>query len=240
MRSAWGNMHRSPADFLVGCNGDHLLVPFKCGTCIFGKLQGWNRILLSTQDTLLFACIQRMKLDAFWSRAKSTTVGNRDKVAFPLKLSTLVGLNGQYEAEGPFPDFDYCGYEVAVKMLLHSRRPGKYSERYTQFNTVSKLRSSFSNHCRASAKSNWVSLGLGGQKGKYQRFSSDPCSSFWFYQFVEGARHSMGQDWRPNKALGVDGLLLLMLKPVELKILESVNLREENRWVVFHAFTVVC
>jgi hypothetical protein len=124
-------------------------------------------------------------------------------------------------------------------MLLHSRRPGRYSQNYTQFDTIRKLRSSFSNHCRASAKSNRVSLALGDQKGRYQRFSADPCASFWFYRFIEGARHRMGQDWRPNKALVID-LLLLLLEAVELKIREAVSLQDENRWLVFHAFLVVC
>ena len=168
MRSAWGNKHRSPDEFLLGRDGDHLLVPFECDLCIFRKLKGQNPIASNGPDSLLLACIRRMNLDACWSRAKSTALSNRDRVAFGLKMSSLVGLEGPYEADGPLPDFDHCGYEVAVEMLLHSRRPGRYSDAYTQFDTVRKLRSCFSNHCRASAKSNRVSLALGDQKGKYQ------------------------------------------------------------------------
>jgi hypothetical protein len=135
MRLAWGNKHRSPTDFLAGRDGDHLLVPFKCDTCTFRKLKGQNVIPANDQDSLLLACIRRMNLDAFWSRAKSTTLSNHDKVAFGLKRLALVELEGPYEAEGPLPDFDHCGYEVAVEMLLHSCRPGRYSESYTQFDT---------------------------------------------------------------------------------------------------------
>jgi hypothetical protein len=91
-----------------------------------------------------------MNLDAFWSRAKSLMLGNQDKVAFGLKLSTLVGRKELYKTGGLLPDFNYCGYEVAVEMLLHSCRPRKYSKKYTQFDTVRKLRSGFSNHCQAS------------------------------------------------------------------------------------------
>jgi hypothetical protein len=83
-------------------------------------------------------------------------------------------------------------------------------------------------------------LALGDLKGKYQRFSADPCSSFWFYRFIEGARHRMGQDWQPSKALGIDNLLLLSLESVELKIQEAVSLHDKKRWLVFHAFVVVC
>ena len=239
MRSAWGNKHRSPDEFLIGRDGDHLLVPFECDLCIFRKLKSRNPMAANIPDSLLLACIRRMNLDACWSRAKSTALSNRDKVAFGLKMSALVGLEGPYESDGPLPDFDHCGYEVAVEMLLHSRRPRRYSDAYMQFDTIRKLRSAFSNHCRASAKSNQVSLALGDQKGKYQRFSADPCSSFWFYRFVEGARHRMGQDWRPNKAIPVE-LLLLLLEASELRIQEAVSRRDENRWIVFHAFAVVC
>jgi len=52
--------------------------------------------------------------------------------------------------------------------------------------------------------------------------------SFWYYQFVEGDCLQMGQDWRPNKALILD-LLLLVLESTELKIWEAVSLLDENR-----------
>jgi hypothetical protein len=188
---------------------------------------------------LLTACLRRANLDTFWSRARGTALSNRDKVAFALKMSELVGLQGSYEADGPLPDHDHCGYEVAVEMLLHSRRPGSYSGAYTQFETIRKLRTAFSNHCRASAKANRTAMCLGDQKGKYQRFSTDPCSSFWFYRFVEGARIRMGQDWRPNKAISIE-LLLLLLESTELKIQEAESLGDRNRWIVFHAYVVTC
>jgi hypothetical protein len=124
-------------------------------------------------------------------------------------------------------------------MLLHSRRPVSYSDSYTQFDTIRKLRTAFSNHCRASAKANRISMALGDQKGRYLRFATDLCSSFWFYRFIEGARNRMGQDWCPNKAISIE-LLLLLLESADLKIQESVSLREKNCWVVFHTYVVVC
>jgi hypothetical protein len=84
-----------------------------------------------------------------------------------------------------------------------------------------------------------MSMALGDQKGQYKRFSTDPCSSFWFYRFIEGARIRMGQDWRPNKALSID-LFLATLESAKLKITEAVSIRDKNRWIVFHAYVVVC
>jgi hypothetical protein len=110
---------------------------------------------------------------------------------------------------------------------------------YTQFDTIRKLRSAFSNHCRASAKANRESFVLGDQKGRYQRLGLDPCLSFWFYRFIKGARVRMGQDWRPNKAISVD-LVLLMLELAELRAQEAPSVHEKNWWLVFHTYVMVC
>jgi hypothetical protein len=95
-----------------------------------------NPILGNQQDLLMMACMQRANSDAFWSRAKSTALTNCDKVAFGIKMSATMGLLGPYKSDGPLPEEDHCGYEVAFEMLLHSGRPGSYSDSYTQFDTI--------------------------------------------------------------------------------------------------------
>jgi hypothetical protein len=239
MHAAWGKKQRAPDDFLRGRDGDHAMVPFECDLCVFRKLRNRSPDLTSQPDKLLLACVRRIILDAFWSRATATARGNRDKVAQAIRLSETVGLLGPYEAEGPLPEVDHCGYEVAIEMVIQSRQPGRYSTEYTQFDTIRKLRSAFSNHCRASAKANRESFALGDQKGRYQRLGSDPCSSFWFYRFLEGCRVRMGQDWRPNKAISVE-LVLLVLELADLRIQEAPSTHEKNRWLVFHAYVTVC
>jgi hypothetical protein len=165
----------------VARDGDHLLVPFECDLCIFRKLKSRNPIPGDQEDLLMLACGRRANLDAFWSRAKSTALTNCDKVAFGIKLLATMGLLGPYKADGPLPEEDHFGYEVAFEMLLHSQRNGSYSELYTQFDTIRKLRSAFSNHCLVSTKANIISMALGDQKGRYLHFATDPCSSFCFY-----------------------------------------------------------
>jgi hypothetical protein len=49
----------------------------------------------------------------------------------------------------------------------------------------------------------------------------------------------MGQDWRPNKAISVK-LLILVLEAADLKVEEATSLREKDRWIVFHAYVVIC
>jgi hypothetical protein len=215
------------------------MVPFECDVCVFRKLRGHTPDPLAPEDELLMACIRRVNLDAFWSRAKGTVLGNRDKLKDGLQLSETVGLKGPYEADGPLPQWDHCGYEVAIQMVLSSRRKGRYCVDRLQFDTIRKLRSCYSNQCRAAASANRSAISLGDQKGKYVRFSTDVCASFWFSRFLEGCKHQMGQDWRPNQAMGIP-LLLKVLEEIEYRIEAAMSRREENRWTVFHTYVTVC
>jgi hypothetical protein len=49
----------------------------------------------------------------------------------------------------------------------------------------------------------------------------------------------MGQDWRPNKAISI-GLLLLLLEAAELKVQEALSLQDKNRRIVFHTYVATC
>jgi hypothetical protein len=135
---AWGSKHRSPDEYLVGRDGDHLLVPFECDLCVFRKLRRHKPSSASEHDQLLLACIRGVALDAFWSRATSTLLANRDKVKQGLVLCKLVGLDGPYVHVGTMSTSDKFGYEVAIQTVLASRRPGKYAQDHTQWDSVRK------------------------------------------------------------------------------------------------------
>jgi hypothetical protein len=49
----------------------------------------------------------------------------------------------------------------------------------------------------------------------------------------------MGQDWRPNKAISVE-LVILVLQLAELRALEAPTLNNQNWWLVFHAYVTIC
>jgi hypothetical protein len=121
LQVAWGKMHEPGNEFHYGRNGDHCMVPFKCDLCVFRKLKKRSPDLTDPGDELLIACIRRINLDAFWSRSKSTVSGNQEKINTSLELSKAVGLDGPYEVDGPLPNFDHCGYEVAIDTILYSR-----------------------------------------------------------------------------------------------------------------------
>jgi hypothetical protein len=177
-------------------------------------------------------------LDAFWSRLSATVTANRDKMKQALNLSELVGLTGPYERFGTMPTKDTFGCQVAIQTVLASRRPGKYSADHTQYNTIRKIRTVYSNHARASPQANQNPLMLGDDKGKTQRFVQDSCSSYWYSRFSIGLKHRMGQDWRPNMAFSTD-LICVYLQEIEAKISEAVSFTELNHWITIGTYSVI-
>ena len=160
------------------------MIPFECDLCIFRKLRRCDPKPRSDKDNLLMSCIRRMNLDAFWSSSSFTVKGNKDKVCQMLKHSETVGLKGTFCRNGPMPLGDYCGYEVAVNMLLYSTGKGKRSSDHLQFDTIRKFQSTYGNLIKASPQSAQKILGLLDDKGRYKRLVEDPCASMFFQRFL--------------------------------------------------------
>ena len=150
----WKQKEPNGRDFLEARNGDHALCPFECDTCIFRKLRGTSPKLSSSQDKLLLVMIRRMNLDAFWARARSTVNQNTRRINQTLGFSEALGLKGPFDHSGPYPFFDHCGYEIAACILMHSRRPGRHDSTHTQYETIRKLRSTYSSHIRSVPRAN--------------------------------------------------------------------------------------
>jgi hypothetical protein len=162
----------------------------------------------------------------------------RPKIREGLRLSAALGLSGPYLNPGPLPMDDHCGYEVAMQMVALSLGAGRYSSSYKQWDTIRKLRSSYSNQVRASRSANSHTLSLADDKGtSYQRISVDPCGSMWFQRFLLGCKKRMGQDWRPNQAIGVD-LMHELLGNCESQAMGSSNLTNKHKWVLAGGYFV--
>ena len=234
----WGRKGQKQNEFEEGRDGDHILNPFECDLCIFRKLKGRNPIGGKHRDDELLAYIRRMNLDAFWSRATSTVLGNRDKVKKMCEHSSRFGLSGPFVSSGPYPSYDHCGYEVALEMLMHSIRPGRNSESHLQFDTIRQFPTAYGNWLRASPRGSSSALGMVDSKGCYTRMADDPCASMWFQRFKEGCKNRMGQDWMPNQAMSVQ-LTLQVLQCMENKIGTAPNNIELNRWVNAHVFVML-
>ena len=238
--TGWNPRRRDNQRFETARNGDDLLVSFECDSCIFWKLYCRSEELSDPQDVFVLSCIRRINLDAFWSRARATVESNSAKVREGLRLSKMLGLSGPYLNPGPLPQDDHCGYEVALQMVVASLESGRYSESHKQWDTIRKLRSCFSNQVRAARAANSHTLSVADDKGSsYQRLAIDPCGSLWFQRFMLGCKKRMGQDWRPNQAIGID-LLHEVLSGAEKRALHSDSQVERHKWTLAGAYFCIC
>jgi hypothetical protein len=238
LQPSWGSKTQAPTDFKVARNGDHLLVPFECDLCVFRKLKRRVPNDADTADTLLLACIRQANLDAFWSRASSTVKANLEKTKLGLELSSLVGLDGPYHHSCFLPGYDHCGYQVAIQMLLASKRPGKYAATHSQYDTIRKVRTAYSNFARASSQANSSVLAFSDDRGKAERIVNDPVSSYWFSKFFAGCRRRMGQDWRPNLALSTE-LIIEVLNRINQKVIDENQPENKHSLVVLGSYIAI-
>lgn len=207
IQSGWKVKEGDDFKFHRARDGDDLLVAFECDVCIFSKL--YKRLPATGEgceaDRFAMACIRRVVLDSFWSRAKSTVTGNTYLMRSTMKKLTagaLGHIEGPYGHPGPLPDFDHCGYLVAMQMVAASLGQGRYSPSYKQWDTIRRIKSLYSNHYRTTARANHSTTSMVSTKGTgAQMMTEDPCCSFWFQRFSEGCRKRMGQEWRLNKAM---------------------------------------
>ena len=103
MSSGWPSRASDSTDYRRGRNGDDLLISFECDVCIFGKLYKARPRLHDPKDIYIMACIRRICLDAFWSRASSTVAGNANQIRQGMRHSESIGLSGPYYPPGPLP-----------------------------------------------------------------------------------------------------------------------------------------
>lgn len=227
--------------FCVARDGDDLLVSFECDICIFAKI--YSRLPDSgvDNDKFVLGCIRRANLDAFWSRARSTVTSNTVRFREMVNMSNRLGFEPPYSDPGPLPGYDHCGYRVAVLMLTKSLKSGRYSDTHSQWDTIRKFRSTFSNQIRASRVSNSTTMTLADNKGLgYQRLTTDPCGSLWFNRFMTGCQKRMGQDWRPNRAISIQ-LVNRLLILTESRIMDAAgNSGERDKWIMAGSYFCFC
>jgi hypothetical protein len=188
LMSGWKIKESDRKRYSEARDGDDLLVPFECDYCVFIKITGRvEKGINDPADAYLMACIRRVILDAFWSRARSTVASNTRLMREMILLSASLGFDPPVESPGPLPGFDHCGYKVAILMAAKSTRAGRHSESHVQWDTIRKYRSAISNQSRASRISNFTSWSMTDYKGTgYDRLTEESCGSLWFHRFSTG------------------------------------------------------
>ncbi len=109
---------------------------------------------------------------------------------------------------GPFPTFDVFGITTAVAMLAKSLEPGRYTE-HTQFETIRKLRSAYSNLFHASGTGLTSMTTIGRDSAKHF-LSKCPTHSTWFKKKSKDCLHRMGQDVWQDLAISIKVMMALM------------------------------
>ena len=188
-------------------------------------------------DKKLVACMRRMNLDAFWSRA-TTTVSNNLRLARNLvNIPKSIGIESPFLSHGPMPDFDHCGHNIALSMLLMSLKPGRYDKSYTQFETIRHLRSCYNDFERVSSIHATDHLLFPSQSN--QESQQNTTTSVWFRRFYSGSKARMGQIIKPNLALTTN-LITKMLDETLRSVEASESKQKKFEGIVFGTYVVMC
>jgi hypothetical protein len=119
-----------------------------------------------------------------------------------------VGLDTALPPRGPYPVEDSFGMSVAIAMVLKSLEPGRYQE-HQQFETIRKLRSSYSNLYMSSPQGAFSLRTVGGERAKHY-LTDSPTQSLWFERFCTGCLRRMGQEVRQDWAIPLPVMHALM------------------------------
>jgi hypothetical protein len=224
--------------FTKARRGDHVVCPFQCDLCIFRLLKKRDPDPSSASDRLLLACIRRASLDAFHSREKSTVEGNFGAMKRAIAKSESGGSERRIPSPGAFPLRRYCGYEVAIQMLLGLQEAGKecgdlHAVRYDSDVPVFLL------WCVASQPGGrGTLLASTDERGRFSRMGSCPTQSLWFSKFLQGCKLRMGQLVIQDKAISVE-LLLGVLRVVDGRVSDADTLDDKVWWVSLGVYLTV-
>ena len=211
--------------YKIGIDGAHTMIPFQCDICIFRTLFSRNpRLELSDRENL--AIIRRLNLDAMWSREPSTIQNNIRTLNTLIVTCESSGFTPQLPKLGPFPIEDCMGYAVAFGMLVQSMNPGRHDSTYTQFATIRKQRSAFSNLYMASqeAANAGIVIAHGSQSTGYA--TSCPTNSLWFSKWSRGCEKRMGYILNQDKAISIS-LLLALIESFR----DEISKAEKGSWI---------
>ena len=201
--------------FITARNGDNLITPFQCDQCWFRNLQKRSPNPKSQADTLLLAFIRRVNLDALWSRSPKTVSASITGIKKIIATSQDLNFNPPLESLGPWPVGDEWGFRLAITILKASQQPGRTSKTHSQYDSIRKIASAYSNHYQASkraASETWV------MRSDFRNTYFTDCytRSEFFTRFNEGLKDRMGRE--------VKGDI-----PLDYKILHEILFSFEKR-----------
>ena len=197
-------------------DGDHYLVPFQCDLCHFRNMQGRDPLPTSRVDAMVMDFIRRGNLDAFWSRETKTVKANLLGLmrTYKSKEKFMLREESMFPIMGPHPLRDDFGMGAVLAILDRSLDKGKY-EKYVQWATFRKTRSSLTNMWQASADG--LTDRVGANEKRKTWISSCPTHQFFFSRFMEGCHRRVGETVKRDE-------------PVSIELLKAIMKHLEQQW----------
>jgi len=139
-----------------------------------------------------------------WAREKGTVQQTYYSIMKSIRLDKEMGLESTLPARGPWPVGDYVGFQVALQVIKASTEKGRHSQDYQQFDSIRKLRSSYSNSYESGLLGTSETQVLVGDKGRSYRVTASPTNSAFFCRFIRGLEKRMGKVVKTDLALSVE------------------------------------
>ena len=223
-------IYDDPSDahrYNVGILGTQFMVPFQCDLCVFRLL--FKRNPTNTKgDHEHLTVIRRMNLDSMWAREPSSTKANLRSLTKFISTCEVIGMDPNLPPLGPLPFSDNFGYSVAFSMLLHSRQGGRHDKSYTQFATIRKQRSAFSNLYFASRVVHGMDTLINPGSQSNGLLNNCPTYSRWFQRWSLGCETRMGYILKQNQAISID-VMRDLIEAFKESIMKS-EAKSRDRW----------
>jgi len=217
--------------FLCARSGEFLHFSFQCDLCWFRNIKYRSPSLSSQSDQRLLKYIRRVNLDGMWSRESGTVRSIRLNLEKMIKYCKDLGFDPTLPNLGPWPVGDKVGFQVALAQVRFSQEKGNNELTHLQFDTIRKIRTSYSHvHEVSVGANNTATHAFRTLLGKMFSNTSCPTQSRVFKKYMEGMLERMGKQTKSNMALDYK-VLHLILKSFEEE-LSCIGISEKRvRWI---------
>lgn len=170
-----------------------------------------RRLPMAGLDDVYVSLIRRANLDAMAGRAKSSIAGHVVATLRSVKNCQLIRKTPTIEVRGPMPLHDTIGMGVAVEMITYSltAKPRIRNQRYVQYATVRKVRSTYT--CGWESSPRGLEEGSSFSQGfNKATLTSCPTQQKWFTLFSLGMEARMGYTTEANRALRIQTIVRML------------------------------
>ncbi len=225
--------------FLEARNGDSLAIPFQCDVCWFINIEKRTPLDDGYSDQRLLSYIRRVNLDIMWCREGNTLDGLLTNLRKGKRMSEALNLSPVSLPLGPWPIEDTQGFQIALEIIRASQETGRNDVEYQQYDTIRKIRSTYSAIFESGPRMAKVGLTFKGDKGRMVHFTDSPLNCLLFRQFMTGLEKRMGRLVCQDLALDVRALIF-MLQRMESEIRSADTTWERKRFLSMCGGAFVC